>query len=446
MIPNLKDYNETVNYLYSLRSLGIRLGVANTEKVMSLLGEPHKSFRSIHIAGTNGKGSTASAIASILTASGFRVGLYTSPHLLSFTERIRINNQQITEDKVLNLTSHIKDITAGTDLRPTFFEFATSIAFCYFASKKVDWAVVETGMGGRFDATNVILPDVSVITNISFDHSEFLGSSISEIAFEKAGIIKPETPVVTSAQSPEAIEQISTIAKALNSELHIYGKDFKGVLISMDERHIDFDYIGENEFNKLSLPLSGRHQLYNASTAVRVSEVLRKKHIPISDTAIRNGLAKTYVEGRLERVSNKPYIILDGAHNPGAAGSLADSIEELFPDKRIILVIGIMSDKDIEGILRPLMNAADSIILTRPRGERSASAEKLHDIALEIQKLGSDCRTSVILKTESVSDALTLAKEEWREGDIILVTGSFYTTGEAKEILSHAGVLSDLRE
>ncbi|MBI5676115.1 MAG: bifunctional folylpolyglutamate synthase/dihydrofolate synthase [Nitrospirae bacterium] len=446
MIPNLRDYNETVNYLYNLRSLGIKLGLSNTKKVMGLLGEPQNLFRSVHIAGTNGKGSTASAIASILTESGFRVGLYTSPHLLSFTERIKINNHQITEDKVLSLTSHIQDITASTDLQLTFFEFATAIAFHYFASEKVDWAVVETGMGGRFDATNVILPDVSVITSISLDHSEFLGSSISDIAFEKAGIIKLATPVVTSAQTPEGMKQISDIAEIRNSELHIYDRDFKGTLLSMDDKHIAFDYIGDKEFRNLSLPLSGRHQLCNASMAVRTCEVLRREGVPISDTSLRNGLLNIALEGRLERVSENPVIILDGAHNPGAAVSLAGSIKELFTNKRVIMVIGVMSDKDIEGTLKPLMQIAETVVLTKPKGERAASPQKLYDTALKIQKRNEDCRASSIVKTDSVADALTHAKKEWREENIILVTGSFYTTGEAKEILSHTGVLSDLRE
>lgn len=446
MLPNLKDYNETVNYLYNLRSLGIKLGLSNTKKVMSLLGEPQNTFRSVHIAGTNGKGSTASAIASILTESGFRVGLYTSPHLLSFTERIKINNRQITEDKVLSLTSYIQDITAGTDLQLTFFEFATAIAFHYFASEKIDWAVVETGMGGRFDATNVILPDVSVITSIGLDHSEFLGSNLADIAFEKAGIIKPETPVVTSAQTPEAIRQISDVAKMRNSGLHIYDRDFKGALRSMDAKHITFDYAGDKEFRDLSLPLSGKHQLYNASLAIRVSEILCKKGVPIPDTSLRNGLLNVALEGRLERVSEKPAVILDGAHNPGASESLAASIKELFTDKRIILVIGIMSDKDIEGILKPLMRIAESVVLTKPKGDRAASPEKLYGIAINIQKSNEDCRASSIVKTNIVADALTHAKKECQKENIILVTGSFYTTGEAKEILSHAGVLSDLRE
>jgi dihydrofolate synthase / folylpolyglutamate synthase len=446
MLLNLKDYNETVNYLYNLRSLGIKLGLSNTKKVMGILGEPQNSFRSVHIAGTNGKGSTAAAIASILTESGFRVGLYTSPHLLSFTERIKINNHQITEDKVLYLTSYIQDIIAGPDLKLTFFEFTTAIAFYYFASEKVDWAVVETGMGGRFDATNVILPDVSVITSIGLDHSEFLGSNLSDIAFEKAGIIKPETPVVTSAQAPEAIKQISDIAEMRNSKLHVYDRDFKGVLLSMDDKHITFDYTGYKEFRNLSLPLSGRHQLYNASMAVMTCEILRMVGVHISDISLRNGLSKTAIEGRLERVSENPVIILDGAHNPGAADSLAASIKELFPDKKIIIVIGVMSDKDIEGILKPLMQIAESVVLTKPKGERAASTEKLYDIALKIQKSNEDCRSSSIVKTNSVADALTHAKKEWQEENIILVTGSFYTIGEAQEILSHAGVLSDLRE
>lgn len=446
MLPNLKDYNETVNYLYNLRSLGIKLGLSNTKKVMSILGEPQNSFRSVHIAGTNGKGSTATAIASILTESGFRVGLYTSPHLLSFTERIKINNHQITEDKVLSLTSYIQDIIAGTDLQLTFFEFATAIAFYYFASEKVDWAVVETGMGGRFDATNVIVPDISVITSISLDHNEFLGSNLSEIAFEKAGIIKPETPIVTSAQTPEAIKQISDIAKTRNSELHIYDRDFKSALLSMDAAHISFDYAGDKDFRNLSLPLSGRHQLCNASMAVRTCEVLRRDGVHIPDISLINGLLNVALEGRLERVSENPDIILDGAHNPGAADSLASSIKELFPYKRIIMVIGVMSDKDIEGILKPLMQISEYVVLTKPKGERAASPEKLYDIALKIQNRDKDCKPSLIVKTNSVADALTHARKEWHEESIILVTGSFYTTGEVKEIISHAGVLSDLRE
>ncbi len=446
MLPDIKDYNETVNYLYSLRSLGIKLGLSNTEKVMGILGEPQNSFRSIHIAGTNGKGSTAAAIASMLTESGFRVGLYTSPHLVSFTERIKINNEQITEDKVLSIASYIQDIIAGTDLQLTFFEFATAMAFHYFASEKVDWAVVETGMGGRFDATNIILPDVSVITNIGIDHSEFLGSSISQIAFEKAGIIKPGAPVVTAAQSPEAIKQISDIAEMRNSELHIYGRDFKSALLSMDDKHITFDYLGEKEFRNLSLPLSGRYQLYNASLAVRVCEMLCKRGVNISDKSIRNGLLKTAIEGRLERVSEDPVIFLDGAHNPEAATNLAGSIKELFPGKKIIIIIGVMSDKDIEGILKPLMQIAESVVLTRPKGERAASTEKLYDIALKIQRSGENYSLTEIIKTDSVADALTYAKKEGLEKSIILVTGSFYTTGEAKEILGCTGVLSGLRE
>jgi dihydrofolate synthase/folylpolyglutamate synthase len=214
----------------------------------------------------------------------------------------------------------------------------------------------------------------------------------------------------------------------------------------MNDKHITFDYTGNKEFRNLSLPLSGKHQLYNASMAIRTCEILRKKGVHIPDASLRNGLLKTDIEGRLERVSENPVIILDGAHNPAAAESLAGSIKELFPEKRIIIVIGVMSDKDIEGILAPLMQIAEHVVLTKPKGERAASTEKLYEIALKIQKSNEDYRLSSIVKTNSVADALTHAKKERSGDNIIVVTGSFYTTGEAKKILSHAGVLSDLRE
>ncbi len=446
MRSNLKNYDNTVNYLYSLQRHGIKLGLTNTKKLMSILGEPQKSFHSIHIAGTNGKGSTATTIASILTESGFKVGLYTSPHLVSFTERIRINNHPITESDVIGLASDIRKSITKTKIRPTFFEFVTAMAFYYFACKNIDWAVVETGMGGRFDATNVILPDISVITNISLDHGEFLGRSISDIAFEKAGIIKPGVPVVTASGSPEVIKQLSDIAGSSASEIHVYGKDFRGSLISMDDKHITFDFNGYRSYKNLLIPLSGKHQLYNASLAIRVCEILIREGVSISDISISSGLLNVNLEGRLEWVSQRPPIILDTAHNPEAANTLTDSIKDIFPDKRIILVIGIMNDKDIGGILKPLIQIAESIILTKPKGERAAPPEKLRENIINMQQAGISYSHASIAVTNTVADAISLAKAQWQKERIILVTGSFYTTGEVKELLGHTGVLSHLRE
>ena len=458
MLLNSKDYNETVDYLYGLQKHGIKLGLKNTERLMSILGEPRNSFRAVHIAGTNGKGSTAAIIASILKESGFKVGMFTSPHLVSFTERIKINNSPISEEDVAELTSYIRKIIAATDLKPTFFEFITAMAFYYFACEKVDWAVVEVGMGGRFDATNVILPIVSVITNIGFDHKEFLGQSISEIAFEKAGIIKHAIPVVTAVNNSEALEVIENVAKKTGSEIYIYGKDFKGSLTFIGDRHITFDYSSINhsigyinnfkDYKNLTLPLSGRHQLYNASLAIRTCETLRHRGFTVTDGAINDGISRLKFGGRLEWISQTPSIIIDSAHNPDAAKALADAVKEIFLEhKKIILIIGIMKDKDIEGVLSPLTQIADTIILTKPEGERAASPERLKEALKKLEKW--DNRNSMlnsIITTNTVDEAIERAKELWNENYIILITGSFYTTGEAKELLGHPGVLSYLRE
>lgn len=442
----LKNYNDTLGYLYGLQKYGIKLGLANIKKLMQILGEPHRGFHAIHIAGTNGKGSTATIVASILNESGFRVGLYTSPHLVSFTERIRINGQPITESDVIGLTSYIHEKISRTSIKPTFFEFVTAMAFHYFRHKRVDWAVIETGMGGRFDATNVILPEISVITNVSIEHEEFLGKSISEITYEKAGIIKPNTPVITGTKIPKVVEQLIGIAKNRSADIHIYGRDFNGSLLSMDERSITFDYHGYRSYHNLLLPLPGKHQLYNSSLAIRACEILKQKGVPIHESAIVRGLSKVNIEGRLEWVSRTPPIIIDSAHNPEAANTLAESIKELFYEKKIILIIGIMKDKDLRGILRPLIRLADLIILTSPRGERAARPEELRDCVREIQKEDTDYSSISVELVDTVPKAIALAKKLWQNNSVIFATGSFYTTGEVKEALGKKGVLSGLRE
>lgn len=494
MSLNIKNYNDTVDYLYGLRRHGIKLGLENPRKLMRILGEPQKSFRSIHIAGTNGKGSTAAIIASVLKENGLKTGIYTSPHLVSFTERIRVNNKEIAEHEVVELTDEIRNIIqdtpslitlphqwsktrrgeggqgrAGSELQyaegesnsvlnPTFFEFVTAMAFLYFKRKKVDWAVVETGMGGRLDATNVLLPEVSVITNIDLDHNEYLGKTRFNIAFEKAGIIKPLRPVVTGTSHPEALRILKNTAKDHGSELHIYDKDFKGSLIFMDDKHIIFDYAGAalsethtnkyREYKNLSLSATGRHQIYNASLAIRVIEILEQRGIRVSDRAVINGLSNINFEGRFEIISHAPLIIIDSAHNPAASRVLADTVKELFPAKNIILMAGIMKDKDIKGILEPLIQISDTAILTKPKGSRAAPPKKLED---HIKTLNASCNSQFmpksIITTDSVAEALDIAKTFRYKDSVVLVTGSFYTTGEVKELLGRStGVLSQLRE
>jgi dihydrofolate synthase/folylpolyglutamate synthase len=445
-MKELDHYNETINYLYALQKHGIKLGLANTKRLMQILGEPHKSFRAIHIAGTNGKGSTAAATASILHASGFRTALFTSPHLISFTERISINDQRISESDVVNLTARIRRLISEVNITPTFFEFVTALAFYYFSIKHVEWAVIETGMGGRLDATNIIDPEITIITNISLDHSEFLGNSIADITYEKAGIIKQGTPLLTSSLDNDVISQLSGIANKLDAEMHIYNRDFRGAINQIDADKISFDYSGDIHIRDLSAPLSGEYQLYNMCLAIRACELLKKKGLSISESSIISGLQNIRLEGRFETLSHNPAIIIDGAHNPVAAGALSNTVKTVYPDKKVILIAGIMDDKNISGILSPLIEIAESVILTKAGYDRAATPDKMQEIITYITKAGKIRDRSKIIQTGTVAEALDLAKSIYREDTIILISGSFYTTGEAKELLGYKGVLSRLRE
>lgn len=446
MTESSQKYDNTIKYLYGLQKHGIKLGLSNTESLMNLLGGPHRAFRSIHIAGTNGKGSTAAALASILKESGLRVGLFTSPHLVSFTERIQINGKRITESEVIGYGSYIRNLVETSGLNPTFFELVTAMALYYFAENNIEWAVVETGMGGRLDSTNVIKPDITIITNISLDHCEFLGGSISDITREKAGIIKPEVPVITSSGLPDVINHLTNTAESNNAPMHIYGKDFSGTLLEMNDRQINFDYKGYDYLRELTAGVSGKYQIYNVSIAVRACEILNRKRLSISEDAIRIGLRNIKLEGRLEWVSESPPIIVDGAHNPAAADALTESLKDIFPDKKIILITGIMDDKDVKGILLPLIRSSESLILTRAKYERAAPPDKLENMVTVIKETGVDFSPASIHNTDTVAEAIGLAKTKCGKDSIILITGSFYTTGEAKEILGCDAVLPRLRE
>jgi len=491
------SYDSAVNYLYSLQKRGIKLGLDNIRKLLSSLGNPQNSFRSIQVAGTNGKGSTSAMTASILHAAGIKTGLFTSPHLVSFTERIRIDNEHITEAEVVELTEEIRNLIQDTGCRlqdntplspplprgeskrgrhepriahhefnPTFFEVVTAMAFLYFQRKGVEWAVVETGLGGRLDATNVLLPEVSVITDINYDHKDFLGNTLAEIAREKAGIIKDGVPVVTSLQEPSVMNVIKNKADEKGAEIFVYGKDFSAAIKTEDPSGSVFSYKGGNNFEDLFIPLSGSHQALNAALALKALEVISGKNLPdlpgIDSGAIRRGLKCVKWPGRLEFVSKEPAVLLDGAHNPQAAEVLADSLKEIFLKRyrRLILIVGAMSDKDIKGIMKPLLPLADEIILTTPAYERASSPQKLAKIACEIGFLN----THVAL---TVQDAIDMAikfgelpsgESAYRKNplahspihpstdSLILITGSFYTIGEAKEIICGKGILSGLRE
>ena len=272
------SYDETIRYLYNLQKYGIKFGLENITRLMSALRDPHTAFPSVHVAGTNGKGSTSAIIASVLQASGFRTGLFTSPHLVSFTERIRIDGQEISETDVIALAGEVRDIASGLeDFSPTFFEVVTAMAMLYFKRNRTDMAVIEVGMGGRLDATNIITPEVSVITGISYDHKEFLGSSLGDIAREKAGIIKKRIPVAVSDQGPEALAVLENKALEQEAQLFLYGRDFASALKKSDVSGICFDYhSGEGlAIQDLALPLPGEYQMQNASLAIKAVELIK---------------------------------------------------------------------------------------------------------------------------------------------------------------------------
>jgi dihydrofolate synthase/folylpolyglutamate synthase len=431
-----RQYRETIDYLYALQKHGIKLALSNSLRLMVSLGSPHRKFRSVHVAGTNGKGSTAAFIAGMLRAAGYRVGLYTSPHLVSFTERIRINGDPISEKRVVELAQRVRKAYGGLKpagesaaMSPTFFEVTTAIAFIYFAEEEVDIAVIEVGMGGRLDSTNVIIPLVSVITNIDLEHTEFLGTTLEQIATEKAGIIKPGVPVVTGAVQPDVVSVIERTAEAKAAGISRLSRDFMPENVVSGAEPV-FDYRGRKAaYEGLKLRLIGRYQVDNACLALAAVEYLREAGIAVDEQAVRRGLEQTHWEGRMERIAKRPDIYLDGAHNPASAKKLAATVGELKTAYgQLVLVIGILGDKDYQGIANEIVPLADRVVVTRPQYSRALDVPFL---AGEIRKLHTRVTTA-----ETVAEAIALARDDASSDDLILVTGSLYMVGDARALLS----------
>ncbi len=409
--------------LYALRRFGIILGLDTIKSILNALGNPQNDFNSIHVAGTNGKGSVASAISAILHESGYRVGLYTSPHLVRFNERICINNHQISNKDVVKSYQAVKRIHHG-DRSPTFFEFATAMALYEFSRQQVDWAVVETGMGGRYDATNVIQPAISIITNVSMEHRDYLGNTLAQITREKAGIIKQGTPVVTAVKQKQVRAVVQEVAQKKSAPLFILGKDF--TVRQNQSGH--FSYYGiENTWHHVQMPLLGHYQVQNAALALAASELLIKNKAKISQESIKQGLANTRWPGRLEIVSDNPLVILDGAHNLIAARNLAKFLAENLSKRRITLVIGILDDKPYESMLKSLLPQCSRAIITRAKTDRALAPEKLYAMA---KKTISD-----VTIVPDVVGAAKNAIENAGPNDVICIAGSLYVVGEAKEAI-----------
>ena len=429
----MTTYTEALDYIYDLTKYGIKLGLENIKYLLYLLGNPHKNLKIIHVAGTNGKGSTASLISSILKSDGYKVGLYTSPHLVDFTERIKINQKPISRKKVSELLERIKPLIEKVSQtppygHPTFFEVITSLAFLYFYEEKVDFLVLEVGLGGRLDATNVTEPLVSVITHVDYDHMDKLGNSLEKIAREKGGIIKPGGIVISSKQYDEVYKEIKKIADDKNSLLYSTGKEINYKVVKSDVQGVIFDLKGiYHHYKNLHTPLLGRHQADNATNAIAAVEALKMKGTDISQKAIRDGLEKVKWTGRLEIVRNNPTIILDGAHNPNGAKIMHQALEEIFSYRYLTLVLAIFADKDYKKMIEVLAPGADLIIATKAENPRAASPQA---ISKEAAKYINENK---IIAIENIPQAINYALSNSKEDALICITGSLYTVGEAKK-------------
>src|SRR3989338_2276093 len=369
----MASYSDTLNYIFNLRGGEIDLRLHRVEQALSLFGHPERRYPAFHIAGTNGKGSTAAMLQRILSAQGYRAALYTSPHIASFTERIRIGDREISPEQVVELAELVRDRSAIAGIGLTFFEFMTVVAFLYFAWSGVDVAVVEVGLGGRLDATNVLFPEVAVITTVSMDHEAYLGSDVLSIAREKGGIIKEGVPVVGGAFLPQVENVLREIAAAKRATPFFLGRDFSVDLKDSDR----FDYSGlEWKLADLSLALRGRYQRGNAAIALGALEVARVA-FPVSEAAIREGLETVFWPGRLEVISNHPTVILDGAHNGEGVRALVSDIRHFQGEKKVRLLFASMGDKDWPFMLKELSGVASEVVLTRVAMERCADPCRL---------------------------------------------------------------------
>jgi dihydrofolate synthase/folylpolyglutamate synthase len=423
------DYAEALDWLYNVRRFGPHRTLEPTRHVLKLLGEPQESFKSIHVAGTNGKGSTSALTASIMEAAGYRTGLYTSPHLERFTERIKVNDAEIPEADVARLVELIKPlfeemVKQGMPLR--FFDLVTAICFKYFQEQAVDFAVLETGLGGRLDATNVVDPLVSVITNIGYEHTNILGDTLEEIAGEKAGIIKPGRPLVTAAKNEAVFRVFKEKADSLGCKVVRVGYDTGYEKHGMDLEGQRFSLRSlRGEYRGLYTPLLGDHQILNAATAVAAAESLSVYGINVGEDAIRRGLRDVYWPARLEVVMTRPLVVLDCAKDAEATEAIRLSVERDIPHRRLVAVVSISTDKKIPAMMRNICAMADTLILTT-----HSVMERASDPAYLAELATQNGRPSEVHPV--AEDAFARSLELVGPDDMVLVIGSVFLAGAAR--------------
>jgi dihydrofolate synthase/folylpolyglutamate synthase len=402
--------------------------------LLKKLGNPQDHFRSVHIAGTKGKGSTAAMVAAMLQANGYKVGVYTSPHLVDIRERIQINGHMISHADFARLIRSMEPLVAHSRPVPTYFDVLTAVAFKYFAEQKIDIAVIETGLGGRLDSTNVIKPEVTAITSISKDHMAQLGPTLGHIATEKAGIFKHGIPAVTVIQDPDADAAIKRIAEKVGAPLDIVGKtiefSYRFEATRMMGPHNRVCLTTPNtKFEHLAVPLLGEHQAINCGLALSIIDKLKTRGIAINDMRAMDGLSKVTIPGRMEMVSQTPRVIVDGAHNAASVDALMKAIGQHVPCDSIVLIFGCCADKDVAGMLDRITSGADKVIFTNVNNIRTANPEEL--AARYVEQYGKMAQVAATLE-----DALAIAQRAVTKEDLICITGSFYLVGEAKKLFA----------
>lgn len=442
-VPEITTFPNAVRYLYDqtnverMRLVRVDTSIFKLDRVRAVLdalGNPHEQVRMIHVAGTVGKGSTVSMIASMLRGSGYAVGEYTSPHLIDVRERVTINGQMISRAEFTDQTQRVVQAAADAKVQPTFFELMTALAFNYFADQAVDVAVIETGLGGRLDATNVITPEVSIITRVDIDHTQLLGRSITDIAREKAGILKRGVPAITGGQEPEVDAVLREAAEQAGAELRIVDQD-----IEFSSRFCVSPELGphtrvclitdSSQFMHLPVPLPGEHQAVNCALALAAVDVLKGAGFEFEEVPLNEGLAATRTPGRMELVWKQPRILVDGAHNAAALGALMRCVGAHVPYDSMVCIFGCCEDKDIRRMLEKLALGGDKIIFSRAKGNPRAADPG------ELQRQFSDISGKMTQVARSLPEAIQLASRAVGRDDLVCVTGSFYLVGETKKYL-----------
>jgi dihydrofolate synthase/folylpolyglutamate synthase len=422
----MDDFNKTLEYLYGLEHFGISLGLENITELCAACGNPQDELRIVHVAGSNGKGSTIAFLKGLLRSQGLSVGVYSSPHLRHFSERIVIDDTPISEAEIVALTRELAPVEKRIDRIVTFFDFTTCMALLYFARKKPDIVLLETGLGGRLDATNVVArPLLTMITNIALEHEEYLGSTLLQVAAEKAGILKAGVPLISGVWQKKVREFLAGRQRQLAAACDFLGRDFR-IRRAADG---SFSYYGNSlDLSGLKISMSGRHQQENAALALRALEYLALEGLFELDTAcLSESLFQVTWPGRLQRVAENPDIYLDGAHNPHGIRALEPELKRLAKGRRLVLILGVMKDKRIKEMTARLVPLADEVIVTRAPLDRACTPESLAEQAA--------LHCARVTVTASVAESLDLARQRAGKDDLIFLTGSLYCVGEAFNVL-----------